>query len=54
VRGFDRRGPELGQLFDVAGGSEKPRIGQIALSCDPDQGIVVKLAMDLFRWFTDS
>ena len=28
---------ELGQLFDGAGGSGKPRIGQIALSYDPDE-----------------
>jgi hypothetical protein len=28
---------ELGQMFDDAGGSGKPRIGQIALSYDPDQ-----------------
>ena len=44
--------PELGQMFDVAGGSGKPRIGQIALSYDPDQQTAVKRAMDQFRWFT--
>jgi G6PDH family F420-dependent oxidoreductase len=44
--------PELGQMFDDAGGSGKPRVGQIALSYDPDQRIAVKRAMDQFRWFT--
>jgi G6PDH family F420-dependent oxidoreductase len=43
---------ELGQLFDEAGGSGKPRIGQIALSYDPDPQVAVKRAMDQFRWFT--
>ena len=39
-------------MFDKAGGSGKPRIGQIALSYDPDHGIAVKRAMEQFRWFT--
>ena len=39
-------------MFDAAGGAGKPRIGQIALSYDPDQRIAVKRAMDQFRWFT--
>jgi hypothetical protein len=43
---------ELGRMFDDAGGSGKPRIGQIALSYDRDQQIAVKRAMDQFRWFT--
>jgi G6PDH family F420-dependent oxidoreductase len=43
---------ELGQMFDKAGGSGKPRIGQIALSYDPDQQAAVSRAMDQFRWFT--
>ena len=43
---------ELGQMFDDAGGSGKPRIGQIALSYDPDQRVAVRRAMDQFRWFT--
>lgn len=43
---------ELGRRFDDAGGSGKPRIGQIALSYDPDEQIAVKRAMDQFRWFT--
>jgi G6PDH family F420-dependent oxidoreductase len=44
----------LGELFDRAGGSGKPRIGQIALSYDPDQRVAVQRAMDQFRWFTGS
>jgi G6PDH family F420-dependent oxidoreductase len=43
---------ELGQMFDEAGGSNKPRVGQIALSYDPDLKIAVDRAMDQFRWFT--
>jgi G6PDH family F420-dependent oxidoreductase len=43
---------ELGQMFDAAGGSGKPRIGQIALSYDPVQKVAVSRAMDQFRWFT--
>jgi len=43
---------ELGRMFDDAGGSGKPRIGQIALSYDPDERVAVQRAMDQFRWFT--
>ena len=43
---------ELGQMFDDAGGSGKPRIGQIALSYDPDEPTAVRRAMEQFRWFT--
>jgi G6PDH family F420-dependent oxidoreductase len=43
---------ELGRMFDDAGGSGKPRVGQIALSYDPDEQIAVKRALDQFRWFT--
>jgi G6PDH family F420-dependent oxidoreductase len=43
---------DLGQMFDDAGGSGKPRIGQIALSYDPDEQTAVKRAMEQFRWFT--
>lgn len=44
--------PELGEMFDEAGGAGKSRIGQIALSYDPDERIAVKRAMEQFRWFT--
>jgi G6PDH family F420-dependent oxidoreductase len=43
---------ELGQMFDEAGGSNKPRIGQIALCYDLDRNVAMKRAMDQFRWFT--
>ncbi len=42
----------LGEMFDAAGGSGKPRIGQVALSYDPDEQVAVRWAMDQFRWFT--
>jgi G6PDH family F420-dependent oxidoreductase len=44
--------PELGAMFDDAGGAGKPRVGQIALSYDADEQVAVKRAMDQFRWFT--
>jgi G6PDH family F420-dependent oxidoreductase len=43
---------ELATLFDQAGGSGKPRVGQIALSYDPDPDVALKRAMEQFRWFT--
>jgi G6PDH family F420-dependent oxidoreductase len=45
---------ELGQMFDDAGGTGKSRIGQIALSYDPDPQMALKRAMEQFRWFTGS
>ena len=44
--------PELGAMFDEAGGVGKSRVGQIALSYDIDEHLAVKRAMDQFRWFT--
>jgi G6PDH family F420-dependent oxidoreductase len=44
--------PELGRRFDEAGGWGKPRVGQIALSYDPDGQTATRRAMDQFRWFT--
>ncbi len=43
---------ELGAMFDRAGGAGKPRVGQIALSYDPDPQVAVQRAMEQFRWFT--
>jgi G6PDH family F420-dependent oxidoreductase len=43
---------DLGQMFDEAGGTGKPRIAQIALSYDPDERVAVTRAMQQFRWFT--
>jgi G6PDH family F420-dependent oxidoreductase len=42
---------ELGELFDAAGGSGKGRVGQIAVSYDPDRATAVKRAHEQFRWF---
>jgi G6PDH family F420-dependent oxidoreductase len=43
---------ELGQMFDAAGGSGKPRVGQIALCYDADETVATARAMEQFRWFT--
>ena len=43
--------PELGEMFDAAGGTGKPRVGQIAVSYDPDRDAAVQRAHEQFRWF---
>jgi G6PDH family F420-dependent oxidoreductase len=43
--------PELGEMFDAAGGAGKPRVGQIALAYDTDREAAVQRAHDQFRWF---
>ena len=43
--------PELGEMFDAAGGAGKPRVRQIALSYDPDRETAVQRAHEQFRWF---
>jgi G6PDH family F420-dependent oxidoreductase len=43
---------ELGQMFEEAGGSAKPRIGQLAVSYDPDPQTAVQRATEQFGWFT--
>lgn len=42
---------ELGEMFVRAGGTGKSRIGQIAVSYDPDRETAVQRAHDQFRWF---
>jgi G6PDH family F420-dependent oxidoreductase len=42
---------ELGEMFDAAGGAGKSRVGQIAVSYDPDRSVAVKRAHEQFRWF---
>ncbi len=42
---------QLGQLFDGAGGSGKPRYGQLAVSFDEDFDVAVERAWEQFRWF---
>jgi G6PDH family F420-dependent oxidoreductase len=41
----------LGEQFDAAGGSGKPRIGQLPISYGTDKDAAVDRAHDLFRWF---
>jgi G6PDH family F420-dependent oxidoreductase len=43
--------PDLGELFDQAGGEGKPRVGQIALAYDADRDTAIARAHDQFRWF---
>ena len=43
--------PELGEMFDAAGGAGKPRVGQIAVAYDTDREAAVQRAHDQFRWF---
>ncbi len=42
---------ELGEMFDAAGGSGKPRIGQLAVSYDADREAAIVRAHEQFRWF---
>src|SRR4051812_23051450 len=42
---------ELGRLFDEAGGAGKPRVGQVPVCYDTDEGSARKRAHDQFRWF---
>jgi G6PDH family F420-dependent oxidoreductase len=39
------------QLFDEAGGTGKPRYGQVAVCYGPDEAECRKIAHDQFRWF---
>jgi G6PDH family F420-dependent oxidoreductase len=43
--------PELGELFDQAGGEGKARVGQIALAYDTDRDAAIRRAHEQFRWF---
>jgi G6PDH family F420-dependent oxidoreductase len=43
--------PSLGRSFDEAGGSGKPRIGQIGVSYDVDAKAALARAHEQFRWF---
>src|SRR3954463_15774939 len=42
---------ELGEMFDAAGGSGKPKVGQLPICYDTDKDAAVKRAHSLFRWF---
>ena len=43
--------PELGEMFDAAGGAGKPRVGQIAIAYDAVRDAAVQRAHEQFRWF---
>lgn len=43
--------PELGEMFDAAGGAGKPRVGQIAVAYDVNREAAVQRAHEQFRWF---
>jgi G6PDH family F420-dependent oxidoreductase len=43
--------PELGQMFDAAGGEGKPRVGQVAVAYDADRDAAIRRAHEQFRWF---
>jgi G6PDH family F420-dependent oxidoreductase len=38
-------------LFEAAGGSGKPKVGQIPVCFDPDREAAIRRAHDQFRWF---
>jgi G6PDH family F420-dependent oxidoreductase len=42
---------ELGEHFDAAGGTGKPRVGQMPISFGTDKAAAVTRAHTLFRWF---
>jgi G6PDH family F420-dependent oxidoreductase len=39
------------EMFDAAGGSGKPRVGQVPVCFDDDRDAAMKRAHSLFRWF---
>jgi G6PDH family F420-dependent oxidoreductase len=43
--------PELVQMFDTAGGTGRPRYGQVAVCYGPDEAECRQVAHEQFRWF---
>jgi G6PDH family F420-dependent oxidoreductase len=43
--------PAIVAAFDGAGGSGKPRVGQLPVSYDRDRDTAIKRALELFGWF---
>lgn len=43
--------PELGEMFDSAGGRGKPRVAQVAVCYDPGRDAAIERAHEQFRWF---
>jgi G6PDH family F420-dependent oxidoreductase len=42
---------ELVEMFEEAGGRDKAKVGQIAISYDPDRDAAITRAHEQFRWF---
>ena len=42
----------LGEMFDAAGGTGKPRIGQLPICYDRDRDAAIARAHEQFRWFS--
>ncbi|MDQ6698130.1 MAG: LLM class F420-dependent oxidoreductase [Actinomycetota bacterium] len=42
---------QLGEMFDAAGGAGKPRVGQVPVCYDSDEGAARRRAHEQFRWF---
>ena len=42
---------ELSEMFDAAGGADKPKVGQVALAYDADRDAAIRRAHEQFRWF---
>ncbi len=42
---------ELTAMFDAAGGTDKPRVGQVAIAYDANRDAAVHRAHEQFRWF---
>jgi G6PDH family F420-dependent oxidoreductase len=43
--------PGIVSAFDAAGGTGKPRVGQLPVSYDRDRDTAIKRALELFGWF---
>jgi G6PDH family F420-dependent oxidoreductase len=43
--------PELTEMFEAAGGGDKPRVGQMPISYGTDKAAAITRAHSLFRWF---
>ena len=44
--------PELGAMFDAAGGAGKSRVGQVPICFNRDRDTAIKQAHELMRWFS--
>lgn len=46
----DRADPHLGELFDAAGGTGRPRFGQVPICYGPEEAACQKLVYEQWRW----